>query len=158
MSLKRILKRATLVALIGIIIAAGIAFYLYFKPHRDVQSAKVDYSLSSTQIVNEYLNDYETANKKYLSADGNSKILEVTGIIAKISEDFTGKKVILLKEKGEKAGVSATFSAEVNSAVLNLAPGMTITVKGVIRSGASYDEDLELYEHVILDKCDIVSN
>ena len=32
-----------------------------------------------------------------------------------------------------------------------------ITVKGVIRSGASYDEDLELYENVTIDKSDIVN-
>jgi hypothetical protein len=34
--------------------------------------------------------------------------------------------------------------------------GQAITVKGVIRSGASYDEDLEMYENVILEKSDIV--
>jgi hypothetical protein len=34
--------------------------------------------------------------------------------------------------------------------------GETITVKGVIRSGASFDEDLELYENVILEKSDVV--
>ena len=156
MSLRQIVKKAAFIVFFGLIIAGSIGLYMYYKPHRNVQSAKVDYSLSSTQIVNEYLSDYETANRKYLSADGDSKILEVTGVVAKISQDYKGQPVILLKEKGEKAGVSATFSPE--AAVSDLEQGKIITVKGVIRSGAAYDEDLELYEHVVLDKCNIIPN
>ncbi len=33
-----------------------------------------------------------------------------------------------------------------------------IKVKGVIRSGANYDADLEMYEHVIMEKCDLITN
>jgi hypothetical protein len=40
--------------------------------------------------------------------------------------------------------------------VKGLALGEEITVKGVIRSGAEYDEDLEMYEDVIMAKCDLV--
>ena len=158
MRLKQILKRGIIVVLVGIIIAAGIGLYLFYMPHRDVQAAETDYSLSSSQIVNEYLNDKETANMKYLAADGDSKILEVSGVVAKISEDFNGQKVVLLKGKEDKAGVSATFSDETNANIASLKIGEPVIVKGVIRSGASYDKDLELYEHVILDKCDIVIN
>ena len=64
----------------------------------------------------------------------------------------------MLKEKGDKAGVSATFTVETNHKISDLKIGEKITVKGVIRSGASYDEDLELYENVILEKSDLISN
>ncbi len=156
MKKKKILKIFAIVGITGVIIGGGIGLYMFNMPHRDVQSASVDYSLKSSEIVAEYLSDRDAANKKYLAADGDSKILEVTGTIAKISEDFNGNKVVLLKEAGEVAGVSATFTAETNQKTEGLSMDQTITVKGVIRSGASYDEDLELYENVIIEKSDVV--
>ena len=125
-------------------------------PHRNVQEAKTDFSLTSTQIVNEYLSNVRLANEKYLSDDGESKILEIKGVISKISENYDGQKVILLQNENDKAGVSCSFTAETNLKAINLKLGDVVTVKGVIRSGASYDEDLEFYENVVLDKCDIV--
>ena len=145
MKSKKLIRIAAVLVVAGIIFGGGITIYMFNMPHRDVQSTKADYSLTNSQIVSEYLLDKSSADKKYLAADGNSKILEITGTISRISEDFIAQKVILLKEEGEKAGVSATFTAETNYKVSNLKVGETITVKGVIRSGASFDEDLELY-------------
>ena len=158
MKSKKLIRIAAVLVVAGIIIGGGITIYMFNMPHRDVQSTKADYSLTNSQIVSEYLLDKSSADKKYLAADGNSKILEITGTISRISEDFIAQKVILLKEEGEKAGVSATFTAETNYKVSNLKVGETITVKGVIRSGASFDEDLELYENVIMEKSDLQVN
>jgi hypothetical protein len=36
--------------------------------------------------------------------------------------------------------------------------GTKVSIKGVIRSGAGYDEDLDMYEDVILEKCDLIRN
>lgn len=130
--------------------------YMVNMPHRDVQSADADYTFSASEIVTEYLTDKDAANQKYLAADGKSKILEITGVVSKISEDFNGQKVVLLKGRQAKAGVSASFTSETNSSLRDILPNQTITIKGVIRSGASYDEDLEMYEHVIIEKSDIV--
>ena len=153
---RKIIRIALIVALAGIIIGGGTILYMFNMPHRDVQSAKADYSLTSTQLVSEYLSGKDSANEKYLSDDGESKILEITGPVSKISEDFNQNKVVLIKGGNDKAGVSAVFSAETNQNATDLKPGQTITVKGVIRSGASWDEDLEMYENVILEKSDIV--
>ena len=64
---------------------------------------------------------------------------------------------MLLKGKKDKAGVIATFGNEFNSAAEDLVVGDQIIVKGVIRTGAYFDTDLEIYEDVILDKSEIVS-
>lgn len=157
MKRRKIVRIGIITAVAGIIIAGAVGLYLFNMPHRDVQSAKVDFSVNSSEIVAEYLADANAANNKYLAADGDSKVLEVTGTVSKISEDFDGKKVVLLKDGSDKAGVSATFTPEtsVNAAILEV--GQSITIKGVIRSGAAYDSDLELYENVILEKSDIVT-
>jgi len=157
MKKKKIIKVAVGVVIIGILIGVGSAAYMYFRPHRDVQAAKTDYSITNTEIVSEYLKDKQAADKKYLAADGDSKILKVTGTVTKISENYNDQKVILLKEKGDHAGVSATFTNETNHKVSYLEVGQMVTVKGVIRSGAAFDEDLGFYENVILEKSDLVA-
>jgi len=155
---KKIYKYLLLLLGVAILIAAAVGFYLFNKPARDVQATKTDFNFKASEIVNEYLTDAKKANDKYLDETGNSKVLEITGIVAEISEDFNHQKVILLKAANDKAGVSCTFTTETNSHTENIKVGDKITVKGVIHSGASYDDDLGMYVNVILDKCDIVSN
>jgi hypothetical protein len=140
---------------IGVLGAFG-AYYLFNMPHRDIQSSKTDFSLSSTQLVNEYLRNPDLANEKYLQEEGDSKILAVTGTVFSIGQDQNSQKVVLLKDPTDKAGVSCTFTLETNKNVEKLKVGQTISVKGVIRSGAGFDKDLDLYEDVILEKCDII--
>jgi hypothetical protein len=135
---------------------AGIGYYMFNMPHRDVQASKADYSLQASQIVGEYLEDAEKANQKYLDSEGDSKIIEVTGTIHKLSEDFAGNTVVILKSEADRAGVSCTFSPETNSNATSLQIGHEVTLKGVIRSGASYDSDLIMYEDVIIEKCDLI--
>ncbi len=156
MKKKKILKIAAIIIVAGTIIAGGIGLYLYYMPHRDVLSTKADYSLTSKEIIAEYLTDKNAANQKYLATDGDSKILEIKGIVDEITEDFDGNKVVLLKAEGEQAKVSATFTPETNVKTEDVKIGSEVKIKGVIRSGASYDEDLEMYENVILEKSDLI--
>lgn len=158
MKRRKIIKTGIRVALLGIVVAGAVVLYTFNMPHRDVQNSKADYQLTSSELVAEYLTDLESTNKKYLTDDGDSKILEISGTVNKISENYNGQKVVLLKDANDKAGVSATFTSETNKNAEKLLVGQSITLKGVIRSGASYDQDLELYENVVLDKSDIVKN
>jgi len=59
---------------------------------------------------------------------------------------------VLLKSATNNAGVSATFTKETNAHTDNIKVGDKITIKGVIRSGASFDPDLDMYENVIIEK------
>lgn len=156
MKIKNKLKTIGILSIIGFIVGGGIAFYLFNLPHRNVQSTTADYTFTQAQIVEKYLNNRDAANEKYLATDGESKILKISGIVSKISDDYNGNKVVLLKNAGDKAGVSAAFTSETNANLVGTEIGQNITVKGVIRSGASYDDDLEMFENVILEKSDIV--
>lgn len=140
------------------ILAGGVVYYLFHMPHRNIQGAKVDFTINASDIVIEYLENQQLANQKYLDSEGDSKILNVTGIVSEISEDFNSNKVVLLKSPGDSAGVSCTFSPETNLHVNSSYLGKVITIKGVIRSGATFDSDLNLYENVIMEKCDTQIN
>lgn len=158
MKQKIIIKVAAIIAIVGILIAITVAIYMFYLPHRDVLSARADYLVTSSALVSEYLTNGQAANSKYLAADGNSKILEVSGQISRISEGFGDQIVVLLKGECDRAGVNCYFEKETESALASLSTGDKITVKGVIRSGASFDEDMGIYEHVIIEKCSIVNN
>lgn len=154
--MKRKIIKWGIISFVSIILIVGsYVLYLWFMPHRDVQSSPVDYEVSAHEIVQEYLNNPDEANEKYLSEDGDSKILLVDGTVTSIEVDMNNQKVVLLKEEGDKAGVSCTFMENTNEHLDNTKPGDKIRVKGVIRSGAGYDADLEMYEDVIMEKCDI---
>lgn len=157
MKRKKVIRIIAILGISGLLIGGGVGLYMFNMPQRDVQSTQTDYSVTTTQIVQEYLNDKDAANQKYLASDGDSKILEVTGTVDRITEDFNGQKVVLLKYADDPAGVSATFISETESGLSGVKPGQTITVKGVIRSGAFYDEDLGLYLNVILEKSAVIS-
>jgi hypothetical protein len=156
MTKRKLIKTALILAVVGIAGAAGIGIYVFNKPHRDVQSAAVDFTLTSNALAREYLNDPQRANQKYLDDSGDSKIMAVTGRVHSISRDMNQQLVVLLKDEGDKAGVSCTFSAATNTSAEKLAVGQTVTIKGVIRSGAGYDADLDLYEDVIIEKSDVL--
>ena len=158
MTKNKILKIVLIIIGLGILIGGGVGLYMFNKPARNIQDTKTDFSYNANEIVNEYLTDTQKANDKYLDEAGNSKVLEISGVVAEISEDFNGQKVILLKADSDKAGVSCTFTPETNSNTLKINIGDEITIKGIIRSGASFDEDLEMYENVIIEKSDIVSS
>ncbi|MDP2388085.1 MAG: hypothetical protein Q8M29_17045 [Bacteroidota bacterium] len=153
---KKIRKIVLLTLLVGAIIGGSIAFYLWNMPHIDVQAQKADFSVSTTSIVNEYLKDEKTANNKYLSDEGDSKIFVIKGTVKSKDIDMNNQVTVLLQEANDKAGVKCVFMAETNKNAEALQTGQQISIKGIIRSGAKYDEDLELYENVLLEKCDVV--
>ena len=69
---KKIIKWGIVLLVSGLIIGGSVAIYLFNMPHRDVQSASVDYEKGATQLVNEYLQDANAANDQYLQEEGDS--------------------------------------------------------------------------------------
>lgn len=157
MKRKKIIKIALIVIVIIAAIGGGSAYYMFNIPHRNVQETETDYQLQASAIVNEYLADQEKANQKYLDSEGESKVIEIAGTVKKIETDFNNNQVLLLQAKEDKAGVSCTFTPETNTNAATLKIGDKVSIKGVIRAGASFDSDLDMYENVIMEKCDLIT-
>jgi hypothetical protein len=144
------------IAIIGLG-ASSYGIYLFNMPHRDVQAQQADFSFQASQIVQEYLNNPSASNQKYLDEEGESRILQVTGNVFQIEEDFNDNKVILFQLETDKAGVSCAFTKETNKDVTAVLLRKPLTIKGVIRAGASFDADLNMYENMIMEKCSIIT-
>lgn len=151
---KKILIALSLIALSAI----GYVAYLWFMPHRDIQATKADAEVTASALVDEFLADAVEANAKYLDAEGESKVLVISGEVTKIDTDQLGQKVLLLKgSTSDKLGVSCTFTADTNSQVSDVKIGDQIKIKGVIRSGAEYDEDLDLIINAVVEKSSVAN-
>lgn len=144
----------------GVLVAAvaggGYAIYLFNMPQRDVQATVADARIEVGALAQEFLSDANAANAKYLDAEGESQVLEVSGTVKSVDTDLSGQAVVVLESRDAPAGARCTFMATTSARTATLKAGDTATIKGVIRAGASYDADLELYEHVILEKCALV--
>lgn len=138
-----------------ILIGGFFAFSLYNKPHRDVQAASPDMELEASQLVAEYVADAGKADEIYLPKGEKGKILVLSGTVSSLGTDANNQMVILLKDAKGKAGVSCTFSKSAGSIAEKLKVGDRVRIKGVLKAGAGYDEDLELYEDAILEECDL---
>ena len=153
---KKLIRKGLIIGGLAGAIGLIIVLYIMFAPHRDVQSSPIDYTLTASTLVKESLDDAKATNKKYLSEDGDSKIIAISGKVASIKADFEDNKVVLLKEDNDKAGVQCTFMKTTNKNAATLSIGQEVIVKGVYRVAATYDEDFEEYENVIVEECDII--
>lgn len=142
--------------IIIVILSISYVAFLYFMPHRDVQSIDAFVEINASTLVDEYLIDADKANEKYLDSEGESKVIIVKGIIKTIHTDQNNQQVVFLKSNHEHLGVNCTFTNASNLNAITLNIGEEAAIKGVVRSGAEYDEDLDLYEDVIIEKCDVV--
>jgi polyisoprenoid-binding protein YceI len=78
--------------------------------------------VTAAVLATDYATQEDNANKKYLN-----KTLEITGLLAAADSNETHQTVLLLKDPGAVAGVSVTFKKHIDA----VAPGSTITVKGI---------------------------
>ncbi len=154
--MKKKIKIILISFLVILTFGSAYAYYLWNMPHLDVQAEKTDFTVEAPSLVNEYLQDEKKANAKYLGDDGNSKIFVVKGVVKSIDKDMNNQTTILLQRKDDKAGVKCFFMPATSKNAETIKEGTTVSIKGIIRSGASYDTDMEIYENVILEKCDLV--
>jgi len=145
----------TIVALV--LIGGAVGVYKWNEPHRDVQQTEADFRLSATEFVTEYLDDPSASNTKYLATDGNSLILIIEGKVASLDETISGNRIVILESDHPDLGIKCTFLPTEGETV-TIEEGSVVEIKGVVRSGPSYDKDLDLYEHASLGDCALVES
>lgn len=102
------MNKLLIALLAGLLIAGGIFYFVYNKPHRDVASEKAEHVLTADQIFDEYEADETAANTKFLD-----KTVQVSGTVSEVGTNDAGQSfVILAAENAMIGGVSATFQDE----------------------------------------------
>ncbi len=112
-------KILSVVAVLGII----TGFYFYNKPVSSTKSKHADLIIRSEDLFNEFSNDENTANKKYLD-----KIISISGEVTTIANE-DGLSIVTLKTNSDMFGVICKIESN-DDKVKTLKAGDNIKVKG----------------------------
>ena len=111
------------VIVIFLAIAAGLM--AYHKPHKSIENVKPDYVTNANLLFNEFSEQEQRANEKYLD-----KVIMVKGEVKEIIDVDNNKLNITLETGDEIFGVSCTFDKTAEQ-VSALSKGDIVNIKGV---------------------------
>lgn len=146
---RKLIALLIIIGLVGVFIA-----YLLLNGYRDTVSTEADLELTLSSFVNEYLDDATAANGKYLSDDGGSHILALSGVVTDIMTSADGRPIVLLGSSDALAKMQCLFAE--GQSLPEFKKGEPVTIKGVLRAGPGYDADLEMYENGYLEECSLL--
>ncbi|MBU3927405.1 MAG: OB-fold putative lipoprotein, partial [Bacteroidetes bacterium] len=144
-TMKKILKIGAVLAVLGILAAIYVWFFVYNKPHRDYENATADYTLSAEAFYKHYANGSEES-KKYLD-----KVIQVEGVPSSI--ETTDSTVIVAFAFGSgmfgDEGIRCTLLPNHHSQVKELDHSETISIKGHCTGYNGTD--------VIMEQCSLIT-
>ena len=118
-----------------IILLVGIVGHNYvYKDHRDIKTEHAQFQLTSKELINEFSNSTNEAEKKFLN-----RTIEINGTITEVNSNTLNISTSVFCQF---TGVLPT----------NIKKGLNITIKGRC---IGYDE---LLEEIKLDQCSIINN
>jgi uncharacterized protein YpmB len=133
---KRTLQTTGILLFVFIIIAAGLVYKMYNKPHRSAETED-GIAITAIQLSAEYEKNEGGANKKYLD-----KAIQVTGVVADIATNQQNMAVITL-QGSDISGVQCTLQQNTSG----IKKADIITLKGFC-TGFLTD--------VIIDRCILI--
>jgi len=144
------LKILLIIVVLGGIVGAGVAYYMYNKPHQDVIETKPFATYKATDLVDELARDTAILKQKI---DG--QVIQVTGNVRTVTPDGAGGAVIQM-EAGNYGlnDVSLQMDSSYMDGVLTLPEGKEISVKGIY-NGHQYEDALESWT-VYLNRCVLI--
>src|SRR5688572_2173598 len=144
-------KRMIIGGIVVVIMTTAIyAWYQYNRTVEGLSAVRADYSINASALINEFVNNEDSANKKYLN-----KILSVKGMIKSI-EAGQGAGTIVLGDTTGMSGVRCVLDSSAHSMTVSLQQGAVITIKGAI-TGFNKDETGLLGSDVQLNRC-VIAN
>lgn len=125
------MKKGTLVWLVVAFVCIGFGIYKYtYQEHRNIEVAKVDFTVDSKSLLDEFLTNPEMATEKYLN-----KVISVQGVVS--------------EKDAESITLTASILCYFTSKDDKLLEGISVKIKGRC---IGFDELLEV---VKLDQCSI---
>lgn len=117
---------------VGVLIGLATGFYLWNKPHKNMQRATADLTLTAAELMTAFNADETAANTKYLD-----KVVAVTG---KVLEATTNGEatVVSLDAADDLGSISCELDRFSKQNRTTFSPGEEVTLKGIC-SGKTID-------------------
>ncbi len=145
--MKRLLMTAgAILAGLGLITGIFVYFFVFNKPHTDYSKAEADFELKAIVVFEEFRTNPELASGKY-----NGKVLSLTGELTAVEQPDSLTIAVFSYEEGMfgSEGVRFTMLPEHAGTVVAVAPGSTVTIKGLC---TGYNDTDVIMEHCSLVK------
>ena len=135
------------IAVIGIVVGLGTVYYVFNKPHRNVEGEKPAFTMEAKTLFEEYNMDEDAGNLKF----GN-QVLQVTGEIVEITSDNSEVSIILSDDmEGINCSLDSMTIVQHKTEVDALQVGNEITLKGKC-------DGFDMIMGVVLTRCYIISD
>ena len=145
--MKKIIKKLLILAFVGLIIAAGIVYYVFNKPHRNIEDEKPMFKMEAQVLFTEYSENEVAGNMKF-----GDKTIEVSGKIIEITK--TEDEVsIVLNDEMESVNCALSLDMIIKNKIIvqNIKIGDNITLKGKC-------DGFDMIMGVVLTECYIITN
>ena len=124
--MKRIYIIIAILVVVILMAGAGAYWDAFMRPHANILTARPAYVLSSSQLLSEFSEDEEAANKKYAG-----EIVEVAGKIADVKKGVKQTAVILEDHfSGISVYLDSSFVVNHPETVNDLDAEQSITIRG----------------------------
>jgi hypothetical protein len=140
--MKAWLKYILGVIVIVVIAGAGFAWWVYHKPHRNINN-----EIAVKSETNALLDAFKQ-NEKTASAQYNDKVLELSGIVKEASKNEAGNWVVNIENATHTGSITVAFSALQDQ----LQPFDSIAYKGICAGYFPEDNNVVINEAVLLFK------
>lgn len=143
--MKRWMFIVTSILILGILGALLGYKFIYNKPHRNYETASVDYAISCEALFAEFINSRAEAENKY-----NGKVLEINGILSVVENPDSLSIVVFALQEGifGDEGIRCTLLSNYRDKTKSLQAGDRVTIKGYCTGYNDTD--------IILEKCSLI--
>lgn len=133
--MKPIYKKLLWGLLIAVLAIALVVWYVFNEKFEDTSKQKADYTITATDLLNEFRENDSLANKKY-----TEKILAVSGVVSEIeSADTTAN--VKFSDSTTGSYIIFAFQQQHLGEARKLQKGQSVSIKGSC-SGGVYSEIL----------------
>ncbi|KAA3624091.1 MAG: hypothetical protein DWQ02_23520 [Bacteroidetes bacterium] len=113
------------IVIVLLFIGGAIGFYLFNKPHKNMNKAKADIKIEAPELFSAFESDELAANEKYLD-----KVVEVTGVVSEVKQE-DGIISVVLETEDLMFGVICQLDEYSESRKSDFKIGESVTLKGL---------------------------
>lgn len=126
----------------GIIAGAGFAWWVYHKPHRNINN-EIAVNVEGNALLDAFKQNEKTASTQY-----NDKVLVLSGIVKEASKNEAGNWVATIENSTHNGSITVAFGALQDS----VQPFDSIAYKGICAGYFPEDNNIVINEAVLLFK------
>ena len=127
---------------IVVIAGAGFAWWVYHKPHRNINN-EIAVKVEANALLDAFKQNEKTASAQY-----NDKVLELSGIVKEASKNEAGNWVVNIENTTQTGSITVAFSALQDA----IQPFDSISYKGICAGYFPEDNSVVVNEAVLLFK------